>query len=82
MINPLNKIQIKNIKENINTSGQLIGRFITDKSSINICTGQLISGNVINQIVYWNYSEQFFNEVLTNLQKDNPEKNIKVIYSK
>ena len=42
------------------------------RHSVNICTGQLISGNVINQMVYWDRPATFFVAALDGLRQNNP----------
>lgn len=49
------------------------------RQSVNICTGRLIGGNVINQLVYWDRPAIFFAAVLDGLRQNNPDYEFTVI---
>ena len=79
MINPLKKEQIEELK---NKKGQLIGRVMCSGKAVDICSGELVGGNVIYHPVYWDFSKDFFKKVVEFLKENNPDKNFRVEYSK
>lgn len=61
--------------------GSKIGRIMYSGKSVDMFTGMLIGGNVIHQIVYWDYSPEFFEKVKSRLEENNPGKQFRIVYS-
>jgi len=79
---PLNEKQLASLSQDtgIDENARPV-RFMAIKGSVNICTGYIFYGNIINQIVYWDRPSKFIDMVLKFLQENNPNITITVCYN-
>lgn len=73
MILPLNDNQLAELPKDFDWEAKTV-RFMCEGKSVNICTGDMIGGNIIHQYVYWDRPNEFVRLVLKGLRENNPGK--------
>ena len=81
ILNVLTPEQLEEFKKYQSTGGKLILRFMCDGKSIDISYGNLVGGNVIYQVVYWDWTKEAVDYILKCFRENNPGEKITVIYS-
>lgn len=81
MIKPLKREQIDEISKERDRKAKPV-RFMIDRLSVNILTGQQRGGNILNQYVYFDLKPNEVRQIKAFLKENNPEKKVKIIYSK
>lgn len=79
MIIPLSSAQLQVLPQDIDRDAKPF-RILCRGKAVNICTGHLDGGNVINQVVYWDRPKAFIDMVLAGLRANNPSESFKVVY--
>jgi len=81
IVGALNEKQLKMLPQHSDPSHKPV-RYMCNGKSVNICTGHLVGGNVINQHVYWDRPPEFHKMVMRFLKENNPNLTFRLVYSK
>jgi hypothetical protein len=74
---PLNDVQLSALPQDIDRDARPF-RVLCRGKAVNLCTGHLIGGNIVNQIVYWDRPQTFVDAALAGLRENNPGETFRV----
>jgi hypothetical protein len=78
---PINPHQFQELIEFPMDESQKPARIMCRGKSVNLCTGLLVGGNVIYQMVYWDRPKEFFQRAKAILEENNPGEKFRIEYS-